>query len=149
VDEFHIDGESFDAAVRNLFEAAERVDGEVTAAMLEIGETFKATAKQFAGEHSQSIPPTIRVEPAKHAVVVKAGNSNVALAALYDLGNEGKGGRKKDTFRHPVFGNRDVWVEQKRYPFFAPTRKVLRQWINERIDKIWDEALRPFMRSGE
>lgn len=146
IHDFAIDGDSFDEAVRALFSAADRVDFEVTAAMAEIGETFAKAAKAEAGKHSKSIPPTIRSVPAGHAVAVRAGSQDVPLAALYDLGNAGKGGRKKDTFRHPVFGNRNVWADQKRYPFFAPTRKLLRKWINQRMDRIWDEALSPFHR---
>ena len=30
-------------------------------------------------------------------------------------------GRRKRAWRHPVFGNRDVWVAQSSHPFLAPT----------------------------
>jgi hypothetical protein len=45
-----------------------------------------------------------------------------------------------------VFGNREVWVEQKRYPFFAPARKLMRRQITKRMNSTWDEALRPLTR---
>lgn len=37
------------------------------------------------------------------------------------------------TFRHPVFGNREVWVEQPAQPFFFPAVKRNRAQVRELV----------------
>lgn len=145
---FEFDGTDFEAACTHLREAAEMIDAEVTKAVVEIGEEFKETAKIVAGQHSTSIPPTIRSVAIPHAVSVRAGNAEVPLAALYDLGNKGKGGRKRGEFYHPTFGHKPS-VAQVRHPFFKPTRKLMRKQIKARMEATWEEALRPFERGSE
>lgn len=145
--DYYFDGANFEEACRNLEESALLIDEVVTKVTLEIGEEFKETARQIAGQYSSKIPPTIRAVPVPHGVAVRAGSADVPLAALYDLGNKGKGNRRSPTFRHKVFGH-DVWVEQDRHPIFAPTRKLMRKHINERMTASWEEALRPFERGG-
>lgn len=147
--EFVFDGSGIEEVIRGLHEAAERVDAETMRTVLEIGGELAAAAKSVASEHSSSIPGTIRVVPIPHGVAVRAGSASVPLAALYDLGNQGRGGRKSKTFKHPVYGNRSVWVKQDRYPFLAPARKAMRRQITARMDQTWERALEPYTRGGE
>lgn len=84
------------------------------------GEIVAVEARKIAGQHSRSIPPTIRTSVYGAVVAVKGGNKTTPLAALYELGNKGSRGQA-DTFRHPVFGRKDVpWQSQARYPFLLP-----------------------------
>lgn len=53
----------------------------------------------------------------KGGAVVGVDASKAPEARVLELGNEGSRGPK---FRHPVFGNRDNWVEQDRQPFLFP-----------------------------
>jgi len=105
-------------------------------------------AKVIAGEHSTSIPPTIKTTVRGMRVGVQAGGKGnaraafsgsygttasnramrkaeegVALAGLYELGNKGGTAQVTGTFRHPVFGNREAWVNQPRYAFLVPAAK--------------------------
>lgn len=59
-------------------------------------------------------------------VVVYAGGPSAPEAA--PLENDGKFG----TFRHPVFGNREVWVAQKGRPFFTPAFRSVTASLPER-----------------
>ena len=44
---------------------------------------------------------------------------------------EGIGGSRGGTFRHPVFGNRDVWVAQQQRPFWVPAAQAHRTEVTE------------------
>lgn len=157
--EFVFDGTGIEEVIRGLHEAADRVEAETMRTVLEIGEELAETAKGIASEHSSSIPGTIRVVPIPHGVAVRAGSASVPLAALYDLGNQGRGKRKIPTFNHPVYarGPRKQWTwasrkygnAQKRYPFLAPARKLMRKQITARMDQTWERALEPYTRGGE
>lgn len=153
----------FDDAIRGLRESAERFESTTLDAMDTIGRKFTETAKVVASVHSKSIPETIHMYREKHDIVIQAGSRKVQLAALYELGNRGgkRGGRKSPTFAHPVFatGNRKSWTwvpnekkgtpGQKRYPFFAPTRKLLRRWYMTEMEDIWTTSLEPFLKTGD
>lgn len=67
-----------------------------------------------AAAFSSHIPGSFRIVGMGDNVVVYAGGESAPSAAPIE--NEGKRG----TFRHPVFGNRDVWVSQRARPFFGP-----------------------------
>lgn len=143
------DSTSMDGLIQSLRDAADRVDTEATETVLKVGELVKDAAKSIAAQHSTSIPPTIRAEAIPHGVRVRAGSAAAPLAALYDLGNQGKGGRRAKTFRHPVYGNRENWVPQPRYPFFAPARKLVRKQVKEMMGDTWARALEPYTRGSE
>lgn len=70
-------------------------------------------AKQRAN-FSTRIPPSIKVRRSGVSVKIIAGGDTAPEAA--PLENQGQSG----TFRHPVFGNFDVWVNQQARPFLAP-----------------------------
>lgn len=78
-----------------------------------------ASAVRAAASWSSRIPGAVRVKPSFGArttgvtITVDAGRAPEARA----LEHGGRGG----TFRHPVYGNREVWVSQKARPFFFTT----------------------------
>jgi hypothetical protein len=48
-------------------------------------------------------------------------------------------GRRKRSWRHPVFGNRDVWVTQSAHPFLAPTVSAHKEkFAKEVTDAVMD-----------
>jgi hypothetical protein len=151
MDEFTFDASSMDALTRDLQESSRRFRGEADKALVEVGALISATAKKVAeGEGSSSIPPTIKVKPLPGMVAVTAGDTKVPLAALWDLGNRGKGKRKQKTFAHPVFatGPRDTWTwtDQPRHPILTRARTICRPAINELMNRAWDRALAPLKR---
>lgn len=147
MDEFSFDASSMDALVRDLDDCAARFQVETDRTLIDVGELVKETAKQLASkEGSSSIPPTIRAIPGPDTIVVSAGSSEVPLAALWDLGNRGKGGRKKNSFWHPVYGHRSPGAYQKRHPILKPARTLCRPAINKLMSVTWDRVLEPLRR---
>lgn len=152
-DEFRFEGSDLESLARDLKESALRVRVEVDKTVGEVGELIRDEAKELVSKHSKSIPGTIKVTMIPGAAVVSAGANDVPLAALYELGNKGS---KTDSarasgawFRHPVFGNTNVWVQQRRYPFLRPTLDVNRRTITKLMDRAWDEALKPLRLEGD
>lgn len=74
-------------------------------------------AVKSAASFSTRIPGSIKTKTsfsARKASVAIFADPNIAPEAA-PINNKGKGG----TFRHPVYGNRDVWVSEKARPFFT------------------------------
>lgn len=142
-DNYTFEAESLQLLARDLRDSAARLRHELTPTLLQVGEDVKQAAKAEAERHSSKIPPTVKVRAVPGAVEVHAGGQDVALAALYELGNRGRGGRRKDTFSHPVFGNSAVWVTQPRYPFLRPALTLLRRQVTKRMEQAWEKALEP------
>ncbi len=103
-------------------------------AMREAGEITASAARKLAGEHSVTIPGTVRVRVARAQVEIRGGSKTVPIGGLFELGN--KGSRRKDTFRHPVFGDRDVWVNQPMHPYLYPAYLQTRPATLEAVDKV-------------
>lgn len=82
----------------------------------------------------------------KHSRDLDRRANGAVIAALFELGNTGDArssvARGGGTFRHPVFGNRDNWVEQPMHPYLAPAALANLKKIDERIfaalDKVTD-----------
>jgi hypothetical protein len=88
----------------------------------EAGEVVAADARNRAGWSSR-IPGTVRVRTSfradRESVKVVAGGPVAPHARPYE-GISSRG----DTFRHPFFGNRDVWFEQDERPFLLPAAEA-------------------------
>lgn len=66
---------------------------------------------------------------------VQAGGDAAQYAPAFE--NQGKVG----TFRHPVFGNREVWVNQQAHPFLRPALQAQSANLAKKIDAAIDRAL--------
>lgn len=110
------------------------------------GKLVAEDAKVLAAGHSKSIPPTVRVRLSKTRINIIAGNDEVPLAGLYELGNKGhsksQASSRRGQFRHPVFGNREVWVNQKRYAFLLPAAERQRRKVEKMAGSDVATALR-------
>jgi hypothetical protein len=69
---------------------------------------------QSRASWSTRIPGSIRVTASAKTVSIRAGGARAPHAAAFEHGGD------PGTFRHPVFGNRDVWVDQQARPFLTP-----------------------------
>lgn len=80
--------------------------------------TVAVEARLLSGYYSARIPTTVRTFATGLNAGVRAGGARAPHAAPFEhFGLPG-------TFRHPVFGNRDNWVEQEAHPFLAPALEV-------------------------
>lgn len=97
--------------------------------------SLKATGQMVANDakrrasYSTRIPGSIKVRVTSGGnVKIVAGGPAAADAA--PLENRGRSG----AFRHPVYGNRDVWVEQPARPFLAPALDAHREEVGKAIE---------------
>jgi len=74
--------------------------------------TVAVEARLIAGFNSASIPPTIRPFARGLTAGVRAGGGKKGPLARLMEGPQ--------PWRHPVFGNRNVWRRQFAHPFLAP-----------------------------
>lgn len=118
-----IDVSDFRAVAKALKKAQPELYRGVGEALDRAGTLVAAEAEQIAAEHSESIPPTIRVQRRLLNVTVWAGGEGYPIAGLYEYGNKGgsssAANNARGQFRHPVFG-KDIWVNQTRYPYLWP-----------------------------
>lgn len=110
------------------------------------GEITAERARSIAAENSTSIPPTVKVRVAGAQVSITGGSKSVPLGGLYELGNTGgaksAAASRSGTFRHPVFGDRDVWVDQPMHRYLWPAYMETRPATLTAIDGVFIEAFR-------
>lgn len=85
---------------------------------------------------STRIPKTIKVRRRGVSVRVQAGGPSAPHAAPFEHGGT------PGTFRHPVFGNREVWVTQTAHPFLTPAAEVSLVPLERLVISAVDEAFR-------
>jgi hypothetical protein len=88
-------------------------------------------------EWSTRIPGSLKVRVAGFSVKI-VGNADGTAPDAAPLEHNGAGG----TFRHPVFGNADVWVEQRARPYLAPALEAKAAEIELMATDIIDSTLR-------
>ena len=125
---------SFATAVRK---ASPELKTALKAGLREGGEIVADEARARSS-WSTRIPGSIRVRSSGIRVSVVAGGAKAPDAAPYE--NKGVDG----FFRHPVFGNREVWVDQKARPFLRPAAEATAPRVTEKVlenvSKVLDDA---------
>jgi hypothetical protein len=90
-----------------------------------------ARRAQSNASWSRRIPASIVVRPTtgvrSAGVFLRTNSTRAPHARAY----EGLGRRANRFFRHPVFGNRDVWVTEPTRPFLAPAVRDTRDDAND------------------
>jgi hypothetical protein len=104
-------------------------------AMVAAGEIVAVEARTLAAQHSTTIAQTVRAQARGATVTVKAGGAAAPVAAPYESARTGM-------FRHPVFANRENWVEQPGYPFLRPAAKNKMTEVEAAVLKIADDMAR-------
>jgi hypothetical protein len=104
----------------------------------EAGELVQQRARENAS-WSDRIPGDIKVVTSfrqnREGVTVKAGGANSPHARPYE-GLTTRG----NSFRHPVYGNRDVWVSQEARPFLMPAAEASADEATAMARTALDEA---------
>jgi hypothetical protein len=125
--------------IRDLGQIPKDLQKELRPAVKKAAEVVKRDA-QARSSWSTRIPGAMRVvvklagSGAGASVVVSAAKAPHARP-YENLGNPG-------TFRHPVYGNREVWVPQAARPFLFPAAQAKADAATEEIDKAVREVLR-------
>jgi hypothetical protein len=135
-----LDTRDFNKMAKGLREAKPELAKELKKALRAAGEITAAEARLVSSEHSRTIPATVKTSVRGTRVEVRAGGPAVPIAGLYEYGNRAKA--SGNTFRHPVFGDRTNWVEQKRYPFMRPAVERTRRAAEAEMLKALDAVSR-------
>jgi hypothetical protein len=119
--------------MRNLPEALRK---KVRPKIRQAVEIVAADARTRAGWSSR-IPATVRIRTSfrtdREQVSVDAGGKNAPHARPYE-------GLGRNPFRHPVYGNREVWVPQAARPFLMPAARAHRATVDGLLQAAFAEA---------
>jgi hypothetical protein len=141
-----IDTRDFKDVVKVLRKAQPEAHKQLRRRLRKAGEIVAVAARELASEHSEKIPPTVKVRTAGATVAVIAGGKDAAIAPLFELGNTGgsksAAAARRDKFRHPVYGNRQVWVDQDMHPFIAPAAAAHMLAVERDVVGALDDAAR-------
>jgi hypothetical protein len=134
----------FASAMRKV---SRRAGTETRLALREGGEIIAAEARILAAQHSKRIPDTIKTRVLGASVIIEAGGDAAPNAVPFEVGNAGTGrgllrSERTGKFRHPVFGNRSVWVDQDTHPSLGPAAVANQDKALEQIASGLNRAFR-------
>ncbi len=112
-----IDTSQLASLAKDLRKAAPAVSKSFNAGLKAAGDIVAEEARNRAS-FSSRIPGSIKVRRAGVKVKVVAGGPGAEDAAPYEHGG------KPGTFRHPVFGQQNVWVDQQARPYLGPAAEA-------------------------
>ena len=137
-----IDTSSFAKFARGLRAAEPELKLELLREMKAAGEVVAIDARSRAnsfprtGDGTTRIADSIRVSVSGDTIKVVANKKKAPEARPIE--NKGKSG----TFRHPVGGNREVWVNQEAHPFLRPALLANRELVVAAVKRAVEKALR-------
>lgn len=127
-----MDTKALRALSRDLKAAEPKLLADFRVALARSGEIVALLAKGLIAPYSSRIGGTIQVKALTATVKVIAGGARAPHAAPFE--NHGSPG----TFRHPVFGNYDVWRSQQAHPFLTPAGEQGGEKAQDEIVKACD-----------
>lgn len=136
---FELDATELKTFARNLRAADPVVARHFGNAMKGAGELVATEARRRA-DFSSRIPSSIRVRRSGVNVTVIAGGAAAPHAAALDHGGE------PGSFRHPVFGDTEVWVDQPAEPFLEPAGEEKQEAAATQIANAIDQAVEELAR---
>jgi hypothetical protein len=119
--EFTIDLRGLNKVVRDLRDIEPKARAKVNAA-IKLGGQAIVTAAQSNAAWSAQLPGTVRAKATGRNLTIVAGvpNKKKIPAAAIEYGRSWEYQTYSPTFRHPLFGNRRHWYDQRARPFIRP-----------------------------
>ena len=139
------DFKGFAKACRNQ---APEVYAEMRKGLREAGELVAKDARKSIEPYSTNIPATIKTRVTGSGNVAVVAGKGLDSAGLLEFGNKGRGSTKK-TFRHPVFGDTNNWVDQPTHPFLVPALHNNIEAAVGRITEVLDRAVSRVVATSE
>ncbi len=112
-----LDAESYRQVQRGIRELDREAQKQLNAHLRAEARAVASTAKSNASWSSR-IPGSIGVSVTARRVAVKARSAKAPHARPFE--GRSRGTLPRASFRHPVFGDREKWVEQSTRPFLQP-----------------------------
>lgn len=135
-----IDAQGLPALAKTLKSSSPALLKDLRTGIRKAADPVRKQAQQNARTFSRRIPGAVKVGvsfPAKGAKVVLRVDAKKAPHGR-PIENNGRRG----AFRHPVFGDRNVWVGQAAHPFFFPAVEGQQKKIVKEIEKVADQVAR-------
>lgn len=124
----------------DLLRALKRYDAdsrkELVVELRKMAKVVAADAKDRAA-WSRRIPQSIATSVTAKGASIKIKRGVAPHGAVLEGGK-----RNAATFRHPVFGNRDVWVTQKARPFLRPAVESHRERLVAETEHLLNNLAR-------
>lgn len=134
-----VDTTDFRRFATDLRKANPVLNRQMRARLRAAGNIVADEARRMAD--SAKVEATIRVSVSGSSVAILAGRPGRPLPGLRELGNQGAT-TAEPYFKHPVFGNREVWVKQPTHPFLAPALAAKGAEAAEAIFEALTDAVR-------
>lgn len=131
-----IEVEGYAQLQKTLRQLAPQVQKDANKQIKIEADRIASDAKAFA-VWSERIPGAISVTANSRGAGLKVSSRRAPHGRLFERGS----GRGR-SFRHPVFGNRDVWVSQQARPYLEPAIKQNQHWFLRSLEGILREAIR-------
>jgi hypothetical protein len=113
-----VDGEAFQRFQKDLRDMNREVAKELNKKLRGVLREKVLPAAQANASWSSRIPKAIKPQVTQKVIALRVARGVAPHARPFEGLQTGMRGRK--VFRHPVFGNREVWVSQPTRPFLAP-----------------------------
>lgn len=126
--------QSFAHLARDMRRATPLMYKEIQHGLKDIGEIVAGEARHNAG-YSEKIANSIKVRTRGFSVSVVASGT---LAGLEEMGSKSTG---PAGWRHPLFGNKDLWYPQKSRPFLYPALKSKAELVDLAVWTLVGTAL--------
>lgn len=111
---FEIDGEAFRVFQRELKKVEPELAKDLRKELKAVVEKHVVPDAKANASWSSRIPKAIKPQVTTKGVGVRVGRKRAPHGRPFE------GLRGGSSFRHPVFGNREVWVSQPTRPFLSP-----------------------------
>lgn len=125
---------AFRVAVADLQAMPKEIRKQLRPALKQAADPIVSAARGNAS-WSTRIPAAISTRVLKRGVEIRVSQKKAPHARPY----EGLSGM---TFRHPVFGDRDVWVAQRARPFLLPAVRAHRDEVRKAVTDVVEQVAR-------
>lgn len=130
------------ALARDLYRIGPKQRRKLQANIGRIGQSALSDARSRAGAWSSRIPGAIEGKPVTDMTRGSVGYMIRVRLSAAPHGRAFEGLGQGGSFRHPVFGNRDVWVSQPTRPFVWPAVSGRRSQIQSACLSAFEDAAR-------
>lgn len=135
-----VDGDAFRSFQRDLRALDKKLANQLNRRLREVVTTDIIPTAQSNAGWSSRIPGAIKPKVTQRWVGARVDRKRAPHGRPYEGLQTGM--RSRGVFRHPVFGNRKVWVSQKTRPFLAPAFDANRETAAEAAKQAITDAAR-------